>query len=148
MDESSVKYLQICKWTRWIQPKCKAGTSELPVKQVKQVHTSPNFKDWLLKIVRNDGKFLIFQRAENFGASPRKILFQCLSGLVIQVWNSKIYFNMEALGISCRNKQWSKYFHLILISSTGYLTICPAVLVQAALEPWAACTTMARHIVR
>ena len=62
--------------------------------------------------------------------------------------NSKIDFNMEALSISCRNKHWSKYFHRILISSTGYLTICPAVVVQAALESRAASTTMVRHIVR
>ena len=65
-----------------------------------------------------------------------------------QVWNSKIDFNMEALSISCRNKHWSKYFHRILISSTGYLTICLAIVVQAALESRAACTTIARHIVR
>ena len=40
--------------------------------------------------------------------------------LVIQVWNSKIDFNMEALSISCRNKHWSKYFYRILNSLTGF----------------------------
>ena len=61
--------------------------------------------------------------------------------LVIQVWNSKIDFNMEALSISCINKHWSQYFNRILFSSTGYLSICPA-------ESRAACTTKAGHIVR
>ena len=32
-----------------------------------------------------------------------------LCNLGIQVWNSKIDFNMEALCISCRNKHWLKY---------------------------------------
>ena len=66
--------------------------------------------------------------------------------LGIQYWNSKIDFHMEALSISSRNKHWSKYFHQILISSTGYLTICLAIVVQAALESRAACTTTAEHI--
>ena len=35
--------------------------------------------------------------------------------LVIQVRNSKIDFNMEALSMSCRNKHWSQYFIRILI---------------------------------
>ena len=68
--------------------------------------------------------------------------------LVIQVRNSKIDFDMEALSISCRNKHWSQYFNQILFSSTGYLTICLAVMVQAALDSRTACTTMAGHIVR
>ena len=37
-------------------------------------------------------------------------------------------------------------FYRILISSTGYRSICPAIVVQAALVSRAACTTMARHI--
>ena len=65
--------------------------------------------------------------------------------LVIQARNSKIDFNMEALSISCRNKYWSQYFNRILFSSTGYLTICLAVVVQAALESRAASTTTAWH---
>ena len=68
--------------------------------------------------------------------------------LVIQVPNSKIDFNMEALSISCRNKHWSQYFNLILFSSTCCLTICPAVIVQAALESRAACITTAGHNVK
>ena len=68
--------------------------------------------------------------------------------LVIQVRNSKIDFIMEALSISCRNKHWSQYFNWILFSSTptGYLTICLAKGLQAALESRAACTTTAGHI--
>ena len=46
---------------------------------------------------------------------------------------------MEALSISCRNKHWSQYFNQILFSSISYLTICPAVVVQAALDSRAAC---------
>ena len=61
--------------------------------------------------------------------------------LGIQGWNKKKDFNMEALSISYRNKYWSQCFNQILISSTGYLTICPAVVVQAALGSRAACTT-------
>ena len=68
------------------------------------------------------------------------------NSLGIQVWNSKIDFNMETLSISCRNKHWSQYFNQILFSSTGYLTICPAVVVQAVLDSRAACTSMARQI--
>ena len=37
-------------------------------------------------------------------------------------------------------------FYRILISSTGYPSKCPAVVVQAALDSRAACTTMAGHI--
>ena len=48
--------------------------------------------------------------------------------------------------MSCRNKHWSQYFNRILISSTGHFTICPAIVVQAALDSRAACTTMAEHI--
>ena len=61
----------------------------------------------------------------------------------IQVQKSKNYFNMEALSIGCWNKHWPQYFNRIFISSTGYLTICPAIVVQAALESRAACTTIA-----
>ena len=50
---------------------------------------------------------------------------------------------MEALSISCRNKHVSQYSNRILISSTGYLAICPAVVVLAALDSRAACTTAA-----
>ena len=60
----------------------------------------------------------------------------------------KIDFNMEALSISCRNKHWSQYLNRILFTSTGYLTIFPAVVVQAVLDSRAACTTTSVHIVR
>ena len=66
--------------------------------------------------------------------------------LGIHFRKSKNYLNMEALSIDCRNKHWSQCFNQILISSTGYLTIHPAVVVQAALESRAACTTTAGHI--
>ena len=37
-------------------------------------------------------------------------------------------------------------FYRILISSTGYPSKCPAVVVQAAPDSRVACTTTARHI--
>ena len=64
--------------------------------------------------------------------------------LVIQVRNSKIDFDMEVLSISCRNNYWSQYFNRILFSSTSYLTIWLAIVVQAALDSRTACTTTAR----
>ena len=48
-----------------------------------------------------------------------------------------------ALSIGCRNKPWTQCFNQNLISSTGWTTSDPAVVVQAALESSAACTTMA-----
>ena len=51
-----------------------------------------------------------------------------------------------ALSIDCRNKHWSQCFNRILIWSSGLSTICLAVVVQAALESRAACTTTAGHI--
>jgi hypothetical protein len=50
---------------------------------------------------------------------------------------------MEALSIGCRNKHWSQCFNQILISSTGLISSGPAIVVQAALESRAACTTTA-----
>ena len=75
------------------------------------------------------------------------IIVKCCM-LVIQFRNSKIDFNMDARIIDCRNKHWSQYFNQILFLSTGYFTLCPAVVMQAALESRAACTTTAGHIVR
>ena len=56
--------------------------------------------------------------------------------------------NMQALCIDCRNKHWSQYFNQILIKLTGLITPGPAIVVQAALDSRAACTTTAGHIVR
>ena len=53
---------------------------------------------------------------------------------------------MEALSIDCRNKHWPQCFNRILISSAGSTSICSAVVVQAALDFRAACTTTAKHI--
>ena len=57
-----------------------------------------------------------------------------MSTLGIQVRNSKNDLNMEALSIGCRNKYRSQCFNQILISSTGLATVCPAVVVKAALS--------------
>ena len=71
-------------------------------------------------------------------------ILACIVG--IQIRKSKIYLNMEALSIDCRNKHWSQCFNRILIWSSGSTSICPAVVVQAALDSRAACTTTAGHI--
>ena len=63
--------------------------------------------------------------------------------LGIQIRNSKIDKNIMALGIGCRNKPWTQGFNQNLISSTGWTTSGPAVVVQAALDSRAACTTTA-----
>ena len=68
----------------------------------------------------------------------------CILGIPIQ--KSKIHLNMEPLSIDCRNKHWPQCFNRILISSAGSTSICSAVVVQAALESRAACTTTAGHI--
>ena len=96
-----------------------------------------------------------FKAPKGFASWPYKVCQQWTNaryyrdgGLGIQVWNSKIDFNMEALSIDCRNKHWSQCFNQILILSSGLRlsTIRPAVVVQAALESRAACTTTAGHI--
>ena len=54
---------------------------------------------------------------------------------------------MEALSIGAvevNADHWS--FYQIWISSIGYLPIFPAIVVQAALDSRAACTTTAGHI--
>ena len=63
--------------------------------------------------------------------------------LGIQIRNSKIDKNIVALSIGCRNKPWTQCFNQNLISSTGWTTSGPAVVLQAALESSAACTTTA-----
>ena len=54
-----------------------------------------------------------------------------MSTLGIQVWNSKNDLNMEALSMGCKNKYWSQCFNQIFIPSTGLVTVCPAIVVQA-----------------
>ena len=54
---------------------------------------------------------------------------------------------MEALSIGCRKKHGSQCFNQILISSTGLITIGLTIVVQAALDSRAACTTMAGPVV-
>ena len=68
-------------------------------------------------------------------------VFQYIYILGIQIRKSKIDLNIVALSIGCRIMHWSLYFNQILISSTGLIT--PAVVMQAALESRAACTTTA-----
>ena len=63
--------------------------------------------------------------------------------LGIQIRNSKIDLNIVALSIGCRNKHWSQCFNQILISLTGLISSGPSIVVQAALDSRAACTTTA-----
>ena len=77
----------------------------------------------------------------------KKIMNIMESTLVIQIRNWKNYLNIVVLSIDFRNKHWSQCFNLILIWSSGLSTICPAVVVQAALDSRAACTTTAERIV-
>ena len=69
-----------------------------------------------------------------------------ICSLGIQICKSKLHLNMEALSIYCRNKHWPQCLNRILISSAGSTSICSAIVVQAALESRAACTTTAGHI--
>ena len=73
-------------------------------------------------------------------------IYKYVLRLGIQIRKSKIHLNMEALSIDCRNKHWPQCFNRILISSAGSTSICPAIVVQAALDSRAACTTTAEHI--
>ena len=73
--------------------------------------------------------------------SPWLIATSLQCALGIQVRNSKNDLNMEALSMGCRNKHESQCFNPILISSTGFTTVHLAILVQAALDSRAACTT-------
>ena len=63
--------------------------------------------------------------------------------LGIQIRNLKNDLNIVPLSICLRKKHWLQFFNQILISLTGLTTSGPAVVVQAALESRAACTTTA-----
>ena len=80
--------------------------------------------------IQFSGKMSSFKILLNHKRIEKKYILQICdnrwvpSTVGIQIRNSKNYSNIVALSIDCRNKHWSQYFNQILISSTGYLTIC------------------------
>ena len=108
----------------------------LEVRRIRIIKRLFNYKVWAVVIVLTLSTYIHKYSLAN------KMPSQAASDMP-RIRKSKIYLNEVALKIGCRNMFWSQCFNQKLISRSGWTTLGPAIVVQAALDTRAASTTTA-----